>query len=102
MYARMRAVPANRNRGCISETQKPKMKDKLVDDYITAFNSLAVKAGWELSNEGTIDAFCSGLHPGTLNAIMNRETWPKTMTQWQQAARDKLHKYLAKKVILTF
>jgi Retrotransposon gag protein len=38
-----------------------KMKDELVDDYITVFNSLAVKAGWELTNEGTIDAFCSGL-----------------------------------------
>jgi Retrotransposon gag protein len=38
-----------------------KMKDELVDDYITAFNSLAAKAGWELSNEGTIDAFRSGL-----------------------------------------
>jgi Retrotransposon gag protein len=48
-----------------------KMKDELVNDYITMFNSLAVKAGWELSNEGTIDAFRSGLCPGTLNAIMN-------------------------------
>jgi Retrotransposon gag protein len=38
-----------------------KMKDELVDDYITAFNSLAAKAGWELSNAGTIDAFCFGL-----------------------------------------
>jgi Retrotransposon gag protein len=38
-----------------------KMKDELVDDYITTFNSLATKAGWELTNEGTIDAFHSGL-----------------------------------------
>jgi Retrotransposon gag protein len=38
-----------------------KMKNELVDDYITAFNSLAAKAGWELSNAGTIDAFHSGL-----------------------------------------
>jgi Retrotransposon gag protein len=63
-----------------------KMKDELVNDYITAFNSLAAKAGWELNNEGTIDAFHSGLCPGTLNTIMNRDVWPKTMTQWQQAA----------------
>jgi Retrotransposon gag protein len=56
-----------------------KMKDKLVNDYITAFNSLAAKAGWELSNAGTIDAFRSGLQPGTLNAIMNRDVWPDTM-----------------------
>jgi Retrotransposon gag protein len=67
-----------------------KMKDKLVDDYISTFNSLAAKAGWELSNEGTIDAFCAGLQPGTLNAIMNHDAWPKTMMQWQQAARDEL------------
>jgi Retrotransposon gag protein len=56
-----------------------KMKDKLVDDYITAFNSLAAKAGWELSNASTIDAFRSGLRPGTLNAIMNWDVWPDTM-----------------------
>jgi Retrotransposon gag protein/Zinc knuckle len=79
-----------------------KMKDELVDDYIMVFNSLAVKAGWELSNKGMINAFCSGLHPGTLNAIMNRDVWPKTMAQWQQAARDKLCKYLTKKAILSF
>jgi hypothetical protein len=38
-----------------------KMKGKLVNDYITMFNSLATKAGWELSNEGMIDAFHLGL-----------------------------------------
>jgi Retrotransposon gag protein len=48
-----------------------KMKDKLIDDYIMAFNSLATKVGWELSNEGMIDTFHSGLRPGTLNTIMN-------------------------------
>jgi Retrotransposon gag protein len=79
-----------------------KMKDKLVDDYITAFNSLAAKVGWELGNARTIDAFRSGLRPGTLNAIMNRDVWPETMPQWQQAARDKMRKYLAKKAILSF
>jgi Retrotransposon gag protein len=79
-----------------------KMKDELVNDYITAFNSLAAKAGWELSNAGTIDAFCSGLRPGTLNAIMNQDVWPDMMPQWQQAARDEMRKYLAKKAILSF
>jgi Retrotransposon gag protein/Zinc knuckle len=79
-----------------------RMKDELVDDYITAFNSLAAKAGWELTNEGTIDASRSGLRPGTLNAIMNRDVWPKTMAQWQQAACNELWKYLAKKAILSF
>jgi hypothetical protein len=78
------------------------MKDELVDDYITTFNSLATKAGWELTNEGTIDTFRSGLRPGTLNVIMNRDVWPKTMSQWQQVARDELQKYLAKKAILSF
>jgi Retrotransposon gag protein len=58
-----------------------KMKDELIDDYIMVFNSLAAKAGWELSNEGTIDAFQLGLCPGTLNAIMNQDVWPKTMIQ---------------------
>jgi Retrotransposon gag protein len=79
-----------------------KMKDELVDNYITAFNSLAAKAGWELSNEGTINAFHSGLCPRTLNVIMNQDVWPKTMTQWQQAVQDELCKYLTKKAILSF
>jgi Retrotransposon gag protein len=38
-----------------------KMKDELIDDYVTTFNSLAAKAGWELNNARTIDAFRSGL-----------------------------------------
>jgi Retrotransposon gag protein len=38
-----------------------KMKDELINNYIMVFNSLAVKAGWELNNAGTIDAFHSGL-----------------------------------------
>jgi hypothetical protein len=33
---------------------------------------------------------------------MNQDIWPKTMSQWQQAARDELRKYLAKKAILSF
>jgi Zinc knuckle len=37
-----------------------------------------------------------------LNAIMNRDIWPETMLQWQQAARDEIRKYLAKKAILSF
>jgi Retrotransposon gag protein/Zinc knuckle len=79
-----------------------KMKDELINNYITAFNSLAAKAGWELSNAGTIDTFRSRLRPGTLNAIMNRDMWPDSMSQWQQAAWDKMCKYLAKKAILSF
>jgi hypothetical protein len=77
-----------------------KMKDKLLDDYITSFNSLAVKAEWELGNKGTINAFQTRLCPGTLNAIMNRDVWPKTITEWQEATRRELYKYLTKKAIL--
>jgi Retrotransposon gag protein len=79
-----------------------KMKDELVDNYIMAFNSLASKAGWELGNAGTIDAFHARLQPGTLNAIMNHDVWPDTMPQWQQVAWDEMRKYLAKKAILSF
>jgi hypothetical protein len=63
---------------------------------------VTAKAGWELSNARTIDAFRSGLRPGTLNAIMNRDVWPDTMPQWQQAAWDEMCKYLTKKAILSF
>jgi Retrotransposon gag protein len=57
-----------------------KMKDELIDDYITTFNSLAAKAGWELSNKGMINTFHSGLHPRTLNARwVTRGIWePET------------------------
>jgi Zinc knuckle len=34
--------------------------------------------------------------------IMNRDVWPDTMPQWQQAAQDEMRKYLAKKAILSF
>jgi Retrotransposon gag protein len=41
-----------------------RIKENNLDTYIITFNLLARKAGWDLDNKGTIDAFYIGLQLG--------------------------------------
>ena len=75
------------------ELQKCDMKGKTIDEYIAKFNHLAAKAGWERDARGTLEMFKQGLELGLHRAIFRRETIPRTIDQWQQAARDEKERF---------
>ena len=68
------------------------MKDLDVDAYIATFNRLALAAGWEADALGTIDKFADGLKDNVHRRVLNRETEPTTMEEWQDAARKETQK----------
>jgi hypothetical protein len=53
-----------------------------------------------MRGEETADVFQKGLDRGVMGAILNRPTWPTTLDEWQDAARDETNRYKARKAIL--
>ena len=68
------------------QLKKLTMKDLDVDAYIATFNRLALAARWEVDALGTIDKFADGLKDNIHRRVLNRETEPTTMEEWQDAA----------------
>ncbi|KAH8999741.1 hypothetical protein EDB92DRAFT_1940537 [Lactarius akahatsu] len=64
-----------------------KMKGDSVDEYIATFERLANVADWHRDANGTIEFFRRGLTESIHRACLARTTMPKTMTEWQTAAR---------------
>jgi hypothetical protein len=42
---------------------------------------------------GSIQKFKDGLRQGVLQAILNKETWPTTIDQWEEAARQEVRRF---------
>ena len=74
------------------QLKKLAMKDLNVDTYIATFNQLALAARWEADALGTIDKFADGLKDNVHRRVLNRETEPTTMEEWQDAARKETQK----------
>ena len=74
------------------QLKKLTMKDLDVDAYAATFNRLALTAGWEVDALGTIDKFANGLKDNVHRRVLNRETEPTTMEEWQDAARKETQK----------
>ena len=62
------------------------MKDLDVDTYIATFNRLALTAGWEVDVLGTINKFADSLKDNVHRQVLNWETEPTTMEEWQDGA----------------
>lgn len=56
-----------------------------IDNYIANFERLALKAGWALTVEGTIDRFRNGLNKMIHSKALDRDTIPCTMDKWKAA-----------------
>jgi hypothetical protein len=75
-----------------SQLMKLQMKDLDIDTYNATFARLANAAGWEEDAKGTIDRYRSGLREAIQRRIINRDTMPDTMDEWQTAARKEVSK----------
>jgi hypothetical protein len=75
-----------------SQLMKLQMKDLDIDTYNATFARLANAAGWEEDAKGTIDRYRSGLREAIQRRIINWDTMPDTMVEWQTAARKEVSK----------
>jgi hypothetical protein len=69
---------------------KLEMEGNQVDEYIAKFENLLHKADIPRTEVGSIQKFKDRLQQGILRAILNKETWPTTIDQWEEAARCKV------------
>jgi hypothetical protein len=74
--------------------QQLQMRKDDLDAYIATFKHLASKAGYALTEAGTVHLFALGLKPALLDAVLLRDTQPTTFTQWAEAARTELQKFV--------
>ena len=70
-----------------------------IDTYITTFDNLLAKAGWTRGEEA-VDFFQKGLEDGVKREILCRQTWPTTLQEWQEVARDETNCYKARQSLL--
>jgi hypothetical protein len=75
-----------------SQLMNLKMKDLDIDTYNATFGRLANAAGWEPDAKGTIDRYRSGLREAIQRRVINRDTMPDSMDEWQNAARKEVAK----------
>jgi hypothetical protein len=66
-----------------------------VDDYIATFENLLGKTEWRRDDFGTIETFKEGLILPLLKDCLKRRPPPRTLTDWEDAARDEEQAYYA-------
>ena len=57
-----------------------------INEYITTFNELMDKLGYECNSDNIIEKFKDGLLKTLLKKILDRDIWPETLNGWQNAA----------------
>jgi Ty3 transposon capsid-like protein len=90
---------SNKKRAAYDKLMTLQMKGGDIDTYIATFNNLLAKAGWTQGEEAA-DFFQKGLEDGVKREILRRQTWPITLQEWQEAARDKTNHYKARQSLL--
>ena len=70
------------------------MTEDRIDEHITHFKVLLVKAGWNRSDKGNIDLFFNNLTKLVQRKILSLYTiLPVTLDEWQGAARQVVQRY---------
>jgi Retrotransposon gag protein len=65
------------------------IKDNQIDEYITHFEVLIPKAGWQQQEKGSINIFFNGLTKNIQRKILSiYAVLPVTLDEWQAAARQ--------------
>jgi hypothetical protein len=79
--------------GAYRKIKRLKQMPGNVEDYITAFEMLLLKAGWGRDSHGAISAFKEGLCEPLLKECIRRRPKPVTLTEWMDTARDEEKSY---------
>jgi Retrotransposon gag protein len=90
---------SNKKRAAYDKLMTLQMKGGDIDTYITTFDNLLAKAGWTRGEEAA-DFFQKGLENGVKREVLRRQTWPVTLQEWQEAARDETNRYKAQQSLL--
>jgi hypothetical protein len=89
----------NKKRAAYDKHMTLQMKGGDIDTYIATFDNLLAKAGWTRGEEAA-DFFQKGLDDGVKREVLRRQTWPVTLQEWQEAARDETNRYKARQSLL--
>jgi hypothetical protein len=74
------------------ELGKLEMEGDLIDEYVAKFENLLKKAEIPRKEVGAIQKFKDGLRKGVLSKILQRDTWPETIDEWQENARREVRR----------
>ena len=72
--------------------EKYYMKTDDVDEYIAGFEDHLTKTGYNRREFGITDKFKHGLKKWIIQKILNRDRWPSTLDEWQEAARREVRR----------
>ena len=73
--------------------QQLTMRGDELDSYISMFKHLASRAGYALTEAGTVHLFALGLKSKLMDTVLHRDTQPTTFDEWVTAAKTELQKY---------
>ena len=62
-----------------------------INEYITTFNELMDKLGYECTSDNIIKRFKDRLLKTLLEKILDRDIWLETLDEWQNAAQHESH-----------
>ena len=75
-----------------ADLTKLEMKDDEIDGYIAAFEHLLMKAGWKRNDPGSPELFKQGLPKPLHWMILQRDPIPRTLDEWEAAARREVQR----------
>jgi hypothetical protein len=68
------------------------MKNDDVNEYIAIFEDLLTKIEYKREDFGVIDKFKQGLKKWIVKKILERDTWPANLNEWQEVARREVRR----------
>src|SRR5579863_4957712 len=81
--------------GAFGQIYSLKQQPGKVDDYIATFKNLLGKTEWRRNDFDTIETFKEGLILPLLKDCLKRCPPPRTLTEWEDTARDEEQAYYA-------
>jgi Retrotransposon gag protein len=91
---------SNKKQRAYEKLKNHQMTGDDVDSYISGFENLVKQAGWSRNDAGTMDLFQASLRHELKKAILNQETWPTTLNQWESDARKQNSRHKARTALL--